>query len=301
MRIPHSGFRSLLNTSIKIVCSLFVLFPVIPALGQQDFLSRPSYLWNEEDALKVLNNSPWAHSVTTSTQDAACGYKNPAFPGEIAPERAELLEMEAPTPPSSEVKSDGAEYLIRWLSVKPVQDAIQRLLVLDEKWRAYGWNFHRNDRSFGPTDVSRGHYNFNDMLTVSIILLKPGPGGASFIDYAFRDSGKLYPAKGLHNFICAGLRTANGVVYAHVGGPMGEPPDHSAITMSFPSQIEGRPLITKADERVEFRFVAMQRVFETTFTINAKDLLDGTQAGLYSPTAVTDLNEYSRSSVAANQ
>jgi hypothetical protein len=44
----------------------------------------------------------------------------------------------------------------------------------------------------------------------------------------------------------------------------------------------------------------MQRVFETTFTINAKDLPDGTQAGLYTPTAVTNLNEYA-SPVAANQ
>ena len=81
---------------------------------------------------------------------------------------------------------------------------------------------------------------------------------------------------------------------------MGNPPDHAAITMSFPSQFEGKPLITKPEEHVEFRLVSMQRVFETTFTINAKDLPDGSQAGLYIPTTVTDLKEYSSAPVAAN-
>jgi len=116
-----AGFRSFLKRPAQIVCGISVLLLVMPVLGQQDFLSKPADQWTEEDALKVLNDSPWAHPVTTSTQDAASGYKNPAIPGEISPERAELLEMEAPTPASLEVKPDGAQYLIRWISAKPVR------------------------------------------------------------------------------------------------------------------------------------------------------------------------------------
>jgi hypothetical protein len=82
---------------------------------------------------------------------------------------------------------------------------------------------------------------------------------------------------------------------------LGHLPGHPAITMSFPSLVEGKPLINKLDEKVEFRFVILQRVFETTFTINAKDLPDGSQTGLYFPTTFTDLNESSNSPVATNQ
>jgi hypothetical protein len=248
-----------------------------------------------------LNDSLWAHQVTTSTQDAACGYKNPAIPGEFTQEQAERGEILTPTPPSVEVKPDGAKYLIRWISAKPVQAAVQRLIAINENWATYGQKFERNDPTEKPTDVSQGYYNRNDMITILVILEKPGPGGASFLDYAFQDSGRVYGVKGDLHFVCAGLRTSNGVVFARLGGPMGDPPHHSAITISFPGQIGGKPLITKPEEEVEFRLVGMQRVFETTFTINAKDLPDGSQAGLYIPTAVTDLKEYSNSLTTTNQ
>jgi hypothetical protein len=52
---------------------------------------------------------------------------------------------------------------------------------------------------------------------------------------------------------------------------------------------------------IQILFGILQRVFETTFTINVKDLPDGSQAGLYTPTAVTDLNESSNSPVATKQ
>jgi hypothetical protein len=139
------------------------------------------------------------------------------------------------------------------------------------------------------------------MITISVNLVKPGPDGGSFLDYAFAEGGRRFPAKGFFVFICAGLKSSNGVVFAHLNGPTGDPPLHPAITLSFPSAIEGKPLITHQDEKVEFRFVIMQRVLETTFTINARDLPDGSQPGLYLPTAVTDLRESSGRPVASSQ
>jgi hypothetical protein len=300
MGIEPGRSRTFRRISGRIASCFSVLIVSVPLLGQQDFLSKPPALWTEEDALKVLNDSPWAHMVTTSTQDAACGYKNPAIPGEFSAEGAELGELRDPTPASISAKPDGAEYLIRWVSAKPVQAAVQRLTALDEKWAAYGQHFARNDPSAKPTDLSRPAYNRNDMITLSVILVRPGPDGGSFVDYAFQDGGTRFPAKGFYMFICAGLKTSNGVVYAHAGGPMGYPPFRPAITLSFPSLIDGKPLITHRDEKVEFRLVAMQRVFETTFTIDGRDLTDGSQAGLYLPTTATDLREYSSQSRASN-
>jgi hypothetical protein len=41
--------------------------------------------------------------------------------------------------------------------------------------------------------------------------------------------------------------------------------------------LDGKPLISSLREKVEFRMVANQRVFETTFYINASDVLDGSE------------------------
>ena len=37
--------------------------------------------------------------------------------------------------------------------------------------------------------------------------------------------------------------------------------------MSFPSIVDGKPLISHRDEKLEFRFILKQRVFETTFIV----------------------------------
>ena len=49
--------------------------------------------------------------------------------------------------------------------------------------------------------------------------------------------------------------------------------------MSFPSIVDGKLLISHRDEKLEFRFILNQRVFETTFIVNSTDLFDGTEAG----------------------
>jgi hypothetical protein len=95
-------------------------------------------------------------------------------------------------------------------------------------------------------------------------------------------------------FACAGVRTANGGIHA-VTARMGSGKDNraSAIIMSFPSIVEGKPLISHPDERIEFRFILNQRVFETTFRVNPTDMFDGTETVMHTlsrvdkPTPVT--------------
>jgi hypothetical protein len=53
------------------------------------------------------------------------------------------------------------------------------------------------------------------------------------------------------------------------------------------------PLIDET-EKVEFRLVVNQRVFETSFFINASDVLDGSERSLYLPSAFTDSKEMAR-------
>jgi len=58
--------------------------------------------------------------------------------------------------------------------------------------------------------------------------------------------------------------------------------------------LDGEPLISSLREKVEFRLIANQRVFETTFYINASDVLDGSEKSLYLPSAFTESEQMDR-------
>jgi hypothetical protein len=278
-----SLWGSLIGTSF-----LLLIAGAIPAASDEGYLNKAPQIWTDEEALTVLNDSPWAKTVKPSTQDMACGYKNPAIPGGFTEDEAERLEILVPTAQSDPVKPDGGEYLIRWQSVKPMQAAVQRLLALGDQWKDYG----RDPGTVGgnPTDLANGRYNTADMFGVSIILKHKGPNGESFLDYLFNLPKRGFPARGVHLWACAALKTEEGIVSPRVAttGHLGL--EKPAITVWFPSSVHGKPLIIKPEEKVEFRLVAKQRVFEATFTINAAELtISRTERVLYYPTVWTDL------------
>jgi hypothetical protein len=275
--------------SLQCVCCCVLVAGSVPGTANEDFLSKPPQQWTEAEALQVLNDSPWAHTITTTTQDFQCDYEHPAYPESYRKGRAEELDSMVPTPPATDVKSDGAEYLVRFLSVKPMQAAVERLLSLDpEKWGNYRTGYGLKP-GLKPTNLEELWYNPADEITIVIVLKRSGPGGASFRDYAFHRKDE--PKSGLrHLWPCAAVKTANGVTTAVVGGPVRDdgwnaPKD---IVLSFPSTSKGKPLIAHPNEKLDFRFVANQHVFETTFYLNPSDLFDGTETMLHIPRTVDE-------------
>jgi hypothetical protein len=135
------------------------------------------------------------------------------------------------------------------------------------------------------------------MITVALILKRPGPNDASFLDYAFNHKTDFASA-GNRVWPCTALRTQNGQVFADVGGldgvsgwtPDGNPMP-AAILMSFPRFVDDKlnqPLISRKDEKIEFRCILSQRVFEATFMVNAADLADGSERVLRKTADVTN-------------
>src|SRR5882762_2120026 len=106
----------------------------------------------ERNALKVLNDSDWAHTVKPSLQDTPCTYQHPAFPGLYPEDNAAAADGTAPVTPPDPVTPDLSEYLIRFQSARPVQAAIQDLLTMGDKWAAYGRAKHLFTGE-GPTDL----------------------------------------------------------------------------------------------------------------------------------------------------
>ena len=275
--VPKTPSKAFCEFLIATSCLLLVT-AALYAASDEGYPTKPPQLWTEEDALNILNDSPWAKTVKPSAQDTACGYKNPAIPGGFTEDEADKLEIRVPTDPAVTVKPDGAEYLIRWHSARPMQAAVQRLLALGEQWKEYGF-----ESSSTNVPGSENYRSFTTgMVGISVILKHKGPEGESFLDYLFDPSGKGMLARRTNLWPCAGLKTEEGVTFAQAEGHGGE----AAITLFFPSAIHGRPLFAKTEEKVEFRFVARQRVFETTFAIRAEDLVpDQTEPVLYYPIA----------------
>jgi len=106
----------------------------VPLAANEPFLNKPSNEWIEAEALQVLNDSPWAHTITTTTQETPCDYEHPAFPGLFREEMAQIADLRSTHFPAESVKPDGAEYVVRLVSVKPMQAAVERLITLAEKW-----------------------------------------------------------------------------------------------------------------------------------------------------------------------
>jgi hypothetical protein len=260
----------------------------VPAPANEPFLNKPSNEWTEAEALQVLNDSPWAHTVKTTTQDFQCDYEHPPFPGLFREGMAQIADSMSRQFPAEAVKPDGAEYLVRLVSVKPMQAAVERLISLDEKWSRHGRSIGLEPGS-KPTNMAESWYNEADEITVVLTLKRPGPRGASFLDYAFESRAEGVSFTAHHHFVCAAIRTANGQIHA-VTARLGSGKDRmvSAILWSFPSIVDGKPLITHRDEKLEFRVILNQRVFETTFFVNPADLFDGTETVLHAPTWVDE-------------
>jgi hypothetical protein len=277
---------------IRTVCCMLLIWCTPPVTGQEHSPNSPASESIEQEALKVLNDSDWAHTVKPSLQDTRCTYQNPAFPGLYPEDKAAALDAMAPTTPPDPVRPDDSEYLIRFQSAKPVQTAIQELLAMGEKWAAYGTRKHQVSEDDGPTDLANARYNIADMITIAVILKQVGPDGTSMFNYGYEDNGHKLPSHSFRLWPCAGLRTSNGEVFARiVPEAFGHDGKSKVLQLSFPRLIDGKPLISNVHEKVEFRLVVNQRVFETTFYIKASDVLDGSEKSLYLPSVFTDSKE----------
>jgi len=264
------------------------LFLVCSVAGQEYRSNSSTTATVEQEALKVLNDSDWAHTVKPSLQDTPCTYQNAVFPDLYPKEQAFTFDASAPTRPPDPSKADDSEYLIRFQSAKPVQTAVQELLAMGEKWSAYGTKEWPVGAVLGPTDVANGRYNVADMITIAVILKRSAPDGTSLFNYGFENNRGGF-SRSFRVWPCAGLRTTNGQATALAA------PEHggrsSVLQLSFQRLIHGKPLISSQHEKVEFRMVVNQRVFETTFYINASDVLDGSENTWYLPSAFTDPDE----------
>jgi hypothetical protein len=141
-------------------------------------------------------------------------------------------------------------------------------------------------------DLVNSRCNIADMIAIAVLLKQVGPDGTSMFNYGYEDDGRKSPSDSFRVWPCAGLRTSNGEVFARIAPEVsGHDGKSKVLQLSCPRWIDGKPLISIVHEKVEFRLVVNQRVFATTFYINASDVLAGREKSLYLPSVSTGSRE----------
>jgi hypothetical protein len=133
MRIFRLSFLHLFQICLHSICCFALAVFSVPTTANENCFNKPPEEWTEAEALQVLNDSPWAHTVRTTVQDTPCDYEHPAYAGLFEEEMARTVDSMSPEHSAKVVKPDSAEYMVRLISVKPMQAAVERLMSLDTK------------------------------------------------------------------------------------------------------------------------------------------------------------------------
>src|SRR5277367_2051720 len=106
MRVSSLLFPGLFRVGLPMICCAALVVGSSHATADESFLSKPSEEWTESEALQVLTDSPWAHTITTTIQDFQCDYEHPAYPRTYPEGVAERLDSIDLMPPAAVVKPD---------------------------------------------------------------------------------------------------------------------------------------------------------------------------------------------------
>lgn len=103
-----------------LVLSVAGILVSLPPFASAQWEQKPYDKWTEKDAWKVLNNSPWGRTQV---------FSSPVTLFREMPNRGPVAEASRSRPPSA----THVNFRIRFLSAKPVRQALSRLVELDKK------------------------------------------------------------------------------------------------------------------------------------------------------------------------
>jgi hypothetical protein len=105
----HSSWIISIQISLRSICSLALVAASVPVIVDEPFVNKPPEEWTETEALQVPNDSPWAHTVTTTVQDTQCDHEHPAYTGLFPEEMAQSVDSISARFPAEAVKPDGTQ------------------------------------------------------------------------------------------------------------------------------------------------------------------------------------------------
>src|ERR1051325_1561365 len=96
-------------------------------LAAQDKKPKPWTEWSKKDAEKILNDSPWGQTQTVT--DTSEMYYSPT----TTPSNGGLKNTNSRDTQGATNQATNVKYRIRWLSARPIRQALMRLIMLNMK------------------------------------------------------------------------------------------------------------------------------------------------------------------------
>jgi len=214
-----------------------------PMAGEDVWKVKSPERWTADDALKVLQDSPWAQEKIVNmpwrlAQRSTYTLRTPQTPGRAAPRDPVPAEWRR----QETLFLDWARYRVRWDSARPVQDAFARLRELGEE---LGAEFQSPPPSWPQ-----------DRYIITVKSVRPPQAGREPLELA--GDRRLREA--------ARLKTTAGEVKAVEVARSGMGAS-AALHFYFPRTVGGKPVVDPQGERVEFKLELRHISLKTKFRV----------------------------------
>jgi len=223
---------------------------------------KPASAWTDEEALKVVRDSPWAKEehivqppftvtagtgISTQSGERRGRSRRDADLPPLPPEMERPPDPNRPPPLPRREDFTQASYLVRWESSGTVRAAFERL-------RELGMEASAEFQAPAPRLP-------DDRYVVTVKVTRPAQPGPDLFDGM--DLGTLLDR--------ARLKTRRGEVEPMEVERSGKGAS-AAVHFLFPREVKGRPLLESEKERVEFEFEGEQLTLKSKFEIQRDDV-----------------------------
>jgi hypothetical protein len=238
-----------------------VLLAMALAARADDFWKRkPPSQWTEEEAVRILRDSPWAKQVpfaavppgkeasaSVSTRTADCDPDAVLANGNCLDRRLRLPRDDTQQPDISFSSFYYAIFLLRWESAAPVQEAFRRLAELGDRAGA----LYQSPPPRCPAD----------RYVITMKVLRPG----SDMRDTFAERPDSKEMKRVRLKTSHGTFTPSETERSGVGA--GE-----AVHFFFPREQDGKPILDAKGGTVEFVFDGKNIFVKSKFSLDAESL-----------------------------
>lgn len=216
------------------------------AQAEEFWKQKPPAQWRFEEALRLLQKSPWAHQeeVAMPWRRRATGVRTlvlpPPYPGAAT---SDPLARRQRTQRPETIIYDAARYLVRWESAAPVREAFARMQALGEQTSA--------DFQAPPPRWP------DDRYVITVKMLRPPERG--------RDPFERIGDRQLR--VSARLKTPQGEV-APLEVERSGLGATAALHFFFPRMLDGEPWLGPRPARVEFKLELRRTSLKSKFTLD---------------------------------
>lgn len=240
--VPFPTIRTLFSL-LTAASLLLAVALVAPLAGEDVWKVKPAERWTAEEALKVLQDSPWAQEKDVNmpwrlARRSTYTLRTPQMPGRAAPRDPVPAEWRR----QETLFLDWARYRVRWESARPVREAFARLVELGEE---AGAEFQSPPPSWPA-----------DRYVVTVKPVRPPQNG--------REPFELLADRQLK--AAARLKTHAGEAGAAEVGRSGMGAS-LAVHFYFPRSLQGQPLVAPEGEKIEFMLELRNVSLKTKFRL----------------------------------